>query len=385
MKKFLIQLGVLVLLSCGSTGDEIYTIDPRNFAENKITLTELADDIEYTPLDDSLPIGLTYKLKITDANIYLSAKDIGVLKFDRSGKLVRKIGSIGRGPDQYLGFMDYTVDEKSGNVFIMGPYIIKVYSGSGRYIREIKYQNYLTYVGSDIEIFNSMIFISDCLETGDAKYSWIIFDTVGNLVDAKVNSIPPFKTNSVIEGSIYIFRNDLYYYNMYNDTIFSISPDLKDKAAYLFARGEFRWPIGKVKTDAESYKKLFKPFKMFETNHFIALVYGFQNKFGLLFIEKETKNTFLAIKYNGELSEPNLVNDLDGGMSFGRDINYYAESEKEYLVQLVNPIDLKTFVSSNSFIKGIPKNLDKKVEFQKLVNTLRETDNPVLMMARLKR
>ena len=101
--------------------------------------------------------------------------------------------------------------------------------------------------------------------------------------------------------------------------------------------------------------------------------------------KKETKNTFLAIKYNGELSEPNLVNDLDGGMSFGRDINYYAESEKEYLVQLVNPIDLKTFVSSNSFIKGIPKNLDKKVEFQKLVNTLRETDNPVLMMARLKR
>ena len=124
---------------------------------------------------------------------------------------------------------------------------------------------------------------------------------------------------------------------------------------------------------------------MFETNHFIALVYGFHNKFGLLFIEKETKNTFLAIKYNGELSEPNLVNDLDGGMSFGRDINYYAESEKEYLVQLVNPIDLKTFVSSNSFIKGIPKNLDNKVEFQKFVNTLRETDNPVLMIARLKR
>lgn len=374
-----------LLLTCSSSDQYSYLIDPTNFKENSLTLSEIAENIKYIPLDNKMPIGLVYKLIITDDHIYLSIKDIGILTYDKSGRFICKVGSIGRGPDQYIDYMDFAVDEKNGNVFIMGPGKVKVYANSGRYIREIKYSEFIPFVGGDIDIYNSKIFIPDFLITGDSKNCWIFLDTLGNLIQAKTNSVPPFKLNTGLEGCIYKFKDKIFYYNLYNDTIFSISPDLKCKEGYLFAKGDFRWPIGKVETDAESWNKLFKPFKMFETNHFIALVYGFHNKFGLLFIEKETKNTFLAIKYNGELSEPNLVNDLDGGMSFGRDINYYAESEKEYLVQLVNPIDLKTFVSSNSFIKGIPKNLDNKVEFQKFVNTLRETDNPVLMMARLKR
>lgn len=382
---FFLSLAFLVLLTCNSSNHNSYSIDPRNFKENTIILSEVADNIKYIPLDNKMPIGLVYKLIITNDCIYLSIKDIGIITLDRSGSFICKVGSIGRGPDQYIDYMDFAVDEKSGNVFVMGPGKVKVYTNSGRYIREIKYSEYIPFAGGDIDIYNSKIFIPDFLITGDSKNNWIFLDTLGNLIEAKTNSVPPFKSNTGIEGCIYKFKDKIFYYNLYNDTIFSISPDLKYNEGYLFARGDFRWPIGKVKTDAESWNKLFKPFKMFETSHFIALVYGFHDKFGLLFIEKKTKNTYLAISYKGELSEPNLVNDLDGGLPFGRDINYYAEGEREYLIQLINPIDMKTCVSSHSFIEAIPKSLDKKVEFQKLVNTLSETDNPVLMMARLKR
>ena len=85
------------------------------------------------------------------------------------------VGSIGRGPGQYIDFMDYAVDEVTGNVYVLSPSIIKVYSQSGKFVRDINYKEYVAFVGGDIEVFNSMLFIPDFLWTGEAKtagFSW---------------------------------------------------------------------------------------------------------------------------------------------------------------------------------------------------------------------
>lgn len=230
MKTNLLLLFLLLSISSKSQNKNLLEIDPRSFKDNKITLAEIADDIKYIPLDNTIPVGTVYKLKITDNNIYLSVKGAGVLKFDPSGTLVCKIGNLGRGPGEYQHFNDYAVDEKSGNVYVMQPGTIKVYSSAGRFVRDIKYNEYIGFVGGDIEISNSKIFIPDYLITGDSKNAWVFLDTLGNLVSKKNNSIPPFKPNTGIEGSIYKFGNQFYYYNLYNDTIFSIAPDLKSKA-----------------------------------------------------------------------------------------------------------------------------------------------------------
>jgi hypothetical protein len=182
MKPTHLFLLLFLTISCNSQNKDLYQFDPRTFKENKITLSEIADDITYIPLDNSIPIGITYKLKNADDNLYLSIKDVGILKFDRSGKLVTKIGSIGRGPGQYTHFMDFAVDEKTGNVFVMGPGIIKIYSKSGLFVRDINYENYIGFVGGDIEIYHSKLFIPDYLMTGDPKNSWVFLDTLGKLI-----------------------------------------------------------------------------------------------------------------------------------------------------------------------------------------------------------
>ncbi len=363
----------------------LYEIDPRSFKDNNITLDSIAEDISYIPLDDSIPIGINYKLKVTINNIYLSIKDVGVVKYNRSGRLICMVGSIGRGPGQYTDFMDYTVDELTANVYVMSPGIIKVYSQSGKFVRDINYKEYVGFVGGDIEVFISMLFIPDFLWTGEAKNSWVFLDTLGNLKATKKNSIAPFKTNTGIDGSIYRFGDSFFYYNLYNDTIFSISPDLSSKAAYLFAKGEHRWPIGRVKTDPESWNRIFRPVKMFETKHFIILLYAYLDRSAISIIDKQTRKVFLARVQKGEYSEPNLVNDLDGGLPFGRDINYFSDNMKEYLIQLISPYDLKAHVTTAAFKNGNFKYPEKKLELEKLASKLKATDNPILMVAKLKK
>ena len=64
--------------------------------------------------------------------------------------------------------------------------------------------------------------------------------------------------------------------------------------------------------------------------------------------------------------------------------SYFSENDNEYLLGLVHPYYLKNYISTNEFKNSIPKYPEKKKELEKLANSLKENDNPVLMLVRLK-
>lgn len=371
----------------------LYQIDPRILEDNRITLSEIADQIKYIPLDNGYPIGLVFKQKITKDNIYLSVKDVGILKFDPSGKLVCKIGNIGRGPAEYNHFIKYTVDEESGNIFLLDQRIIKIYNKDGLFVREIDYSKFMNCEGGDIEIYKSVLIIPNYLVSTDFESSWIILDTIGNLLSMKKNSIPMYEYNSGIGGNLYSFGDKYYYNNYYNDTIFCISDDLSYAPDYLFAKGNHRWPVGTIKFADESWFSRFRPGRMFQTSHYIVLHFAYFEKNVLCLIDKKNKKTFLAYKYDKSLKDlnrkvyykPDLENDLDGGMPFNENINYYDINNDEYLVQLISPYDMRKHVVSDEFKNSIPKYPEKKIEFEKLALSVKETDNPILMIVKLKK
>ena len=59
LKPFFLLL--LFIFSCKSHQNTLYEFDPGKLDENKITLSEIADDITYVPLDNIFPISLIYK------------------------------------------------------------------------------------------------------------------------------------------------------------------------------------------------------------------------------------------------------------------------------------------------------------------------------------
>ena len=119
---FLLFIGI----SCNTPIDDIYKIDPADLGTNPISLKDIADDIQYIPLDNKIPF-TNLKYIISKNSIYVSVRDTGILEFSRNGMLIRTIGSRGIGPGEFSLGMDFTVDEITGKVYVLDYRKILVY------------------------------------------------------------------------------------------------------------------------------------------------------------------------------------------------------------------------------------------------------------------
>lgn len=367
------------LFSCKNQYNSLYNFDPRSIDANEISLSDIADEISYIPLDNSFPIGMVFNYEILNNSIYLSAKEVGILAFRRDGKFIRQIGSIGRGPGEYTYYMDFTFDDEKGTVYVEDSgNKIKVYSKAGEFMRSFSLQEYGEIIDA-INFNDSRIFVSYILRTYESKYDYTIHDTLGQLIKKKDRTLPPFTTNWILNGGTYRFDYKLFFWNSFNDTIYSILPDLTSKASFIMSPGDHRFPRLKFYSFEEKLKYLMI-YYILETKRFIILKYFF-NKPVLALIEKKDRKSFIV--YLESDGSNGIINNLDGGLSFLPE-NYFMENGREYLVELIFPYHLKSHIESLDFKNSSPKYHNKKIELEKLANSIKETDNPVLMLVRLK-
>jgi hypothetical protein len=106
MKYSYFVLLILILSSCRQPESGLYQFDPRTIEEKEITLSGIADDITYIPLDNSFPLNMIYYPRyFIGGNIYLSERQSGVMIFNREGKLVRKVGVKEGDPENTLSVL----------------------------------------------------------------------------------------------------------------------------------------------------------------------------------------------------------------------------------------------------------------------------------------
>lgn len=379
---------VFLLFSCKPHQNTLYEFDPRTLKENKITLSEIADDIIYIPLDNRMPMGSIYYPKyFVNNSIYLSTMNSGILVFDRRGKLIRKIGAMGRGPGEYTYCYYFTVDDKNETVYVLDSKIIKVYSKSGTFLRSISLNENGTSFDA-IEYSNSKLFLSNSIQYEDTQYEWIVLDTLGNLIKTKKRTDQPFSVNWGAGGGMYKLENRIYSWNPWRDTIFSILPDLSYEPSFLFASWENRVPRSMI-TDISQFETFNTPNSVFETNNYMVCGYTYNKKIGLALIDKKSKKSYLTYLEPGPPGYGitligGIFNDLDAGVRFQPE-NYFEEKNREYIIALINPLDIKALVTTNEFKRSQPKYPQKKKELEKLANSLKETDNPVVVLVRLKK
>ncbi len=74
---------------------------------------------------------------------------------------------------------------------------------------------------------------------------------------------------------------------------------------------------------------------------------------------------------------------MDGGVSFEPQFFSIINNE-EYLIGWKNAYQIKDYVASGDFKNSVAINPQKKKAFEELANSLKENDNPVLMLVKLK-
>lgn len=378
--KYLLLL-IILIFSCKSQDKKIYEFDPRYLTESKIYLSDIADDIKYIPLDNCFPHGDIYTYKILDSSIYISTKDIGIMELTRDGKYIRTFGAPGRGPGEYHYFWHFDVDPNTKSVYLLDFNVIKVYSKTGQFSRSIQLKGIDQEYFSDLCFYNNKLLISNYIVRGNSKYSWLVLDTTGIIVKKKYNPVPAFNTNMESNGGNYLFNYNIHYWEIYNDTIYSISPDFSYKASFLFSPGDYKWPKYPIRTNdiLTEISKFYSINLIIETFKYRII----QVKGDYVLIDKESNTSYKSESQKDD-KMGGFINDLDGGMLF-QPRSYFTKNGREYLVAVLNSSELITFIKSSDYESNITKNIEQKRKFAKLVNGVKDSDNEIFMIVRLKK
>jgi len=384
LKLYIIYFFWYILNSCNSSDMDLYKFDPSNIVEGEIHLSEIADKISYIPLDNIVPMGLIYdNIEIVKDKIYLSVRDVGILVFNMEGMLIRKIGSIGRGPGEYTYYFLFTIDDTNENVYVFDRgEIIKVFSKTGRFVRSFPVKEF----GSmeKMKYFNSKLFVLLASQFNNTENEWVFLDTLGNVIKKQPRKLPPFSTNWSNSYPIYKYDNSLAYYNIFSDTVYSISSDLIEIPKMTISQGEYRLPKENRTLDQMLSKKYLYLSKLKETKHFILIRYSISGSYLALVNKLDHSSKCINLEYSNSVYNNGLTNDINGGCFFLPD-HYYSENGNEYLIGIQYPYQIMSRAASKEFKDSNPKVPAKKMEFEKLAASLKETDNPVLVLVSLKK
>ncbi len=375
---------LITLCSCKSeSNNNIIIIDPENAIEKEVFLSHFANDISYIPLDNQILFQHPVRIKTTEDRFIIANYPANILSFNWDGNLLAEIGSRGRGPGEYHFGLYFTVDSENELIYIYDRQTHKIiaYRFCGLFIKEFLINQF---DGNFTDIFYSegKIFLAGALLYGRPTYDWLILDTLGNLHSKKNNSISEFKTNFPGSGRFLISKDDMLYWNNYNDTIFQLQDDSFQPAMY-FAPGDFRKPHQVI--PLEEAGKYFDPRLMINTKSFLFIRYDLRKQLYNSYINKDDGDLIILGRTESRsFSElPGIHNDIDGGPAFPPSY-YFHEENEEFLIGWVHAFRLRAHVESETFKNSTPKYPEKKKQLEKLAAGLDENDNPVLMLVKLR-
>jgi len=335
---FAITIVIVIISSCKATRDtrELVTIDVKkayNEPLREMMLSEIVKDIEYVKLETSPACLIGGPVGFVSSEHYAVVYDgisKRVLLFNKEGKYLKDIGSIGRGPEEYInlepgslqispdekyiifkdyvnGFMIYKID---GSFFKKCDIPSAVYDGH-RYLNPEKFVAYRQWFNLPEKGGNQVL----------------IYDKEMNLTDSLIFSYPDTMLNMrmyMAFDNFSIFKENIYLRRKLNDTIFQIDQANSITPHLVVDFGDLKMPSLLV-SRAEMESKYLQLYNFRRINNY----YFFRMKgcsrtappgplnYDFLVYNKITGETFLLDNhpdpyYKDKQNSRMLINDMDG-------------------------------------------------------------------------
>lgn len=394
MKYILIlTIAIITLCYCNSAKDkdsDIVTFNLEHLPDiSELKLSDLGfTKIEYIILEtneqsllsSTNDLLMRHKILINDSQIIIHRLNT-ILAFHSDGKFITRIGTRGRGPEEFYSAHDVNIRENTHEIYLLDRWNNKcfVYSANGNLERIFQVQ----FSPSEFRFFEDKILCYGENHMSNIQNSYTLIDTNGRVIKEFLNRYPyKMKAGYMIqaENLFYTFNNSLYKKEVYSDTIYKF--DNVDFIPHIVLRvGEkLLTTEARAKFDGKYLAENFiTPLNLFEFGDYVY--YEFIYKYVLpndvkiySFIGSKT-NAFKALIETGT----GLINDLDGGPN----ILPRTIKDDNTIVAWIEPSKLKSYIATEDFKKSNPKNPEKKKELEKLASSLKETDNPVMVLVRI--
>ncbi|MEA1876649.1 MAG: 6-bladed beta-propeller [Bacteroidota bacterium] len=329
-------------------------------------LSRIGESIEYIPLETtpSCLIGPAhnYRYKIVRDTIYLTRSGHPVYVFDLNGKFVRRIGQVGKGPQEFVDVTSFAIDKNENRIWISDRKVgkILIYSTDGSFVSQFKRTK------GSYKLFSNL--------NGGVSRLYRGFE-----LELKQNEIQDFDKDSTIINRIPLYEVDDYKEHRRSVALSTVS--ILDGQMRIMERPssqEYLWSDGSWE----------KTWKIIASNGTIIKIRGTNKHFFIqsanpmvhqYIAEKATGRVFVC-SFGVDAIGPDAVgayNDLDGGLSFWpKDI-----TENGDMVCMYEAYDIISYANGQSSTWG-GKPPKMTAEFKEFADQLSIDDNPVIVIVR---
>ena len=387
-----------------------YTIDFPTILENKreVPISEIAENITYILLESTgeSALGRIHDAKFTKDYIFIHAYGTPLLaQFDVKGKFLRYIGKIGKGPEEYDLIRQFSVDEKTGLIYIQPNWVrnIQVYSFTGKFVKTIKINRderaivwcrdslFMCYsepsIGNEEYVFKETNSLGEIIQTVKNYYQW--------------KDPPPFGRMMSYPGQHFFYYLDsrLHFKGVYNDTVYTYNKNSKIIPKFSVDLGKYKLPEemiferGLVRRIPpkylwacvnESASYVFIYYSAYDTDDSQGPGHGELKAGFMIYNKNEGIGTCIRSKDGkmilfNNIGDWGFINDIDGGPEL---IPEYVNDSLAF--RFISSIAMKKYLTSDEFINSTPKDQTKKAMLINQMVGLKETDNDLLMIAKLK-
>lgn len=377
---FLLLICLIASCSQHNTTDKrpIETVDIKNAFEKRkpININDISKECKYIVLESTKESLIDDNSTIYSDDQYLVAiSRKQILLFDReSGRFIREIGNPGNGPNEYsIAYTSMPYNERLKVVYAKRNHERSEYGLDGKLIITKKGPAQVwDFVNLDENTYVSFI---DNYE-GDEKKKIVIF----NKEDSIIKIFPNYQSFP-FKGSFFVYSPNSWFYMLnkqtnfcekFNDTLFAVTLNSLIPR-FVFEKGEYSFPYELRGDIINIEEKYFLSENVLESTKFLLYTFSFKKKIYTAVYDKKQKNT--------------IVNDYIGewGNGYINNINDFVPleissiNEEDELICTIDAYKIKLWFEEN------PEKINQLPEYLKNLNNIQETNNPIIIIAKLKK
>ena len=339
-------------------------------------VSEIASDIEYIPLKPTAntPIKAIDKIVTRGNKIYINLIN-DILCFDNQGHFLYKLYGNGKNEnDNIVAVYDFDIDTGDTSLIVLYGNKILQFKNTGSgfdYLKTIKLGR-LSPSKLDFVPGTNKILLSSFRYNGYEPSLNVLININGDTLSFKRNYFKRFNPvrNRIWDNIIhYQFDNKLHFRERFNDTVFSIDYESNNFTPEFILDSHLSSTNSQNLNDPEYFRILPNVVKIFEVTRYLYYTYNSGQLHKVFYDKSEDR------KYELDPENCFLKDDIGGGPDF--DPKFCCEN---IMFSWIGVRDLKEYIGSDDFAVAQVQIPAKKEYLKKLVDSLDETDNPVLLV-----
>jgi hypothetical protein len=334
-----------------------------NNMRGKIKFSEVIKDYQFIPFETTNEsiIGQIDKIMFHNNQYFVldNLKTMSILVFASDGKFLWKLSKMGHGPGEYIELVDFNFDPLTQSLVVLSMKDLIFYdSKTGFYIKTIKLpargwkfdfpdENHISIVDAGN---GDNLFITDSNGTRETSYFKFVKET-------KLLLNQPFLRNG---------KSELLYINNLDYTIYKISGNQIIPHLRIDFHKDMYTPdnLGLLKENKSNANNFYRIRNYFESKNKILAQCQYKRISYWLISDTKSQKTFMVNYYD-------IENDITYTKFLPRIVS--NDSDDNFI----------SFIEANNLINGMANNIDPDSKIKRIVDNLKPTDNPILVLFKL--